>query len=359
MTGVFGPSGAGKTTLVNLIAGLDRPDRGSISITSQPVDHSGRPPDDPADRKGDEQTLFDSKRRIDLPPHRRRLGVIFQEHRLFPHLSVRGNLVFGRPSACHHDAEVRTIIELLELAPLLDRRVTGLSGGERQRVAIGRAVLSRPRALLLDEPLASLDMRLRREIIEHLQRIHDLSSIPMVYVSHNLDEVLQLTDRLIVLERGRLVGHGRYSELVHDPGAQQVLRSRGMCNLLVATLLRHEPLEGVSVVQIGQASDPRRRLIVPRLEAAEGRRVLLSIDPRDIALALEPVQRVSIRNQVPAVVQRCTVHDQGALVAVEVGAESGALLVEVSRMSVAALRIAAGQPVVCLIKCSAIRRQWR
>jgi len=345
VTGVFGPSGAGKTTLINLIAGLERPDRGRIVISG------------PSGGEAGQRILFDSELEIDVPPHRRRVGVVFQEHRLFPHRSVKGNLLFGRAAGKHHDGEVRAMIDLLELGPLLGRRVTELSGGERQRVAIGRAVLSQPDVLLLDEPLASLDVRLRQQIISSLQRLRDASLIPMLYVSHDLGELLQLTDQLLLLDHGRMVGHGRYADLVHEAPVLSLLRDRGMCNVVTGRLLRHEPEEGVSVVQMGATGDPRRQLIVPRMDAPLGERMQLSIHPSDIALALEPVAAVSIQNQIPGVVSRITTHERGALVALEIGAESGVLLVEVSRRSATALQLDVGRALVCLIKSSAIRRQ--
>ena len=175
VTGVFGPSGAGKTTLINLIAGLERPDSGSISL-------NGR-------------TLFDREADLDVPAHRRRIGVVFQEHRLFPHYLVKGNLLYGAPRGSD---EFSRIVDLLELGPLLQRRPHQLSGGERQRVALGRALLSNPKLLLLDEPLASLDQRLRQQIIPYLRRNHSDALDFLPFVSHDLTEVLQLPHRLLL-----------------------------------------------------------------------------------------------------------------------------------------------------------------
>lgn len=314
---------------------MERPGRGTIAVDGEVLfDSAGRPP-------------------IDEPAHRRRIGVVFQEHRLFPHLPVRGNLLYGRARRLRHDGEVRRIIDLLELGPLLGRRVTEISGGERQRVALGRAVLSQPRLLLLDEPLASLDVRLKQQIIPYLQRVRDASNVPIIYVSHDLGEVLQLTDHVVILDRGRMVDHGRYTDLVHEDAVLAVVHDRGMRNVLTARLVRHEPDDGVSIVQIGTAADPRRQLIVPRLDAPEGESVMLAIQPWEVALAAEAVHPVSIQNQVTGVVTRATLHERSAIVEVDIGAP---LVVEVSKRSAAALKIAAGQPIVCLIKSNAIRR---
>lgn len=166
-TALFGPSGAGKTSVINMIAGLVAPDRGVISL--------------------DDAVLFDSVKGIDVPPHRRRVGYVFQEGRLFPHLSVRQNLDYGRrmSGVARDDGEFARIAKLLDIGHLLDRRPGTLSGGERQRVAVGRALLMRPKLLLLDEPLASLDAGHKREILPYLVRLRDDAGIPIAYVSHS------------------------------------------------------------------------------------------------------------------------------------------------------------------------------
>ncbi len=185
-TALFGPSGAGKTTLVNMIAGLITPDRGRIAI-------------------GD-AVLFDSAARVNMPAHRRRIGYVFQEGRLFPHFSVARNLDFGRwMSGAPADAvERERVIDLLDIRPLLDRRPGKLSGGERQRVAVGRALLMKPRLLLLDEPLASLDARRKADILPYLERLRDEAGVPMVYVSHQATEVRRMATAVVWLDGGRV-----------------------------------------------------------------------------------------------------------------------------------------------------------
>jgi molybdate transport system ATP-binding protein len=190
VTAVFGPSGAGKTTLVNMISGLVAPDRGRIAI--------------------DDTVLFDAAKRINLPPHRRRIGYVFQEGRLFPHLSVKHNLDYGRrmrglpPDL----AQLARIISLLDIGNLIDRRPGKLSGGERQRVAIGRALLMRPRLLLLDEPLASLDVARKREILPYLERLRDEVGVPMVYVSHQAAELRRIATSVVRLIGGKVEAAG-------------------------------------------------------------------------------------------------------------------------------------------------------
>ncbi len=196
-TALFGPSGAGKTSLVNMIAGLLTPDRGAIVL--------------------DGVALFDAKAGIDVPPHRRRIGYVFQEGRLFPHLNVRQNLDYGRRmSGVPRDAEeFARIVALLDIGHLLDRRPRLLSGGERQRIAVGRALLMRPRLLLLDEPLASLDTGHKREILPYLVRLRDEAKIPIVYVSHTPAEVRRIATTVVRLDAGRVVAVGGV-ELLKD-----------------------------------------------------------------------------------------------------------------------------------------------
>jgi molybdate transport system ATP-binding protein len=189
-TALFGPSGAGKSTLANMIAGLIVPDRGRIAIG--------------------ETVLFDAAKRINLPPHHRQIGYVFQEGRLFPHLSVESNLDYGRRMCgLPRDAkEWDRVIGLLDIGHLVARRTAKLSGGERQRVAIGRALLMRPRLLLLDEPLASLDVARKREILPYLVRLRDEGSVPMVYVSHQAAELRRIATFVVRLEAGKIAAVG-------------------------------------------------------------------------------------------------------------------------------------------------------
>ena len=189
-TALFGPSGAGKTTLASMIAGLITPDRGRIAI--------------------DETVLFDAAQRINLPPHRRRIGYVFQEGRLFPHLSVRSNLDYGRRMCrlARDGRQWERIVGLLDIGHLVERRTAKLSGGERQRIAIGRALLMRPRLLLLDEPLASLDVARKREIFPYLERLRDEAGVPMIYVSHQAAELRRIASSVVRLKAGAVEAVG-------------------------------------------------------------------------------------------------------------------------------------------------------
>jgi molybdate transport system ATP-binding protein len=202
-TGMFGSSGSGKTSLVNMIAGLVKPDRGRIVL--------------------DDTVLFDSKARIDVPAHRRRIGYVFQEGRLFPHLTVQSNLDYGRRMSglAPDPAELERTVKLLDIAQLLERRPGKLSGGERQRIAIGRALLMRPRLLLLDEPLASLDAARKREILPYLVRLRDEVGVPMVYVSHQPGELRRIATSVVRIDAGRVVAAGGL-DLLDDADADDL-----------------------------------------------------------------------------------------------------------------------------------------
>src|SRR5215467_2026854 len=198
VTGLFGASGSGKTSLVNMIAGLLRPDRGTIVV--------------------DGETLDDSASGLHVPSWKRRIGYVFQDARLFPHLDVRQNLDYGRRMNALADdpAQKKRVTDLLDIGHLLDRRPGKLSGGERQRVALGRALLAKPRLLLLDEPLGALDEGRRAEILPYLVRLRDEARVPMVYVSHDAAEMRQLATQIVLLQRGRVTSFGGVKVL---PGA--------------------------------------------------------------------------------------------------------------------------------------------
>jgi molybdate transport system ATP-binding protein len=189
---LFGPSGAGKTTILDAIAGLRVPRSGRIAV--------------------DERVLFSSAERVNLPPRERRIGYVTQDVALFPHMNVRSNLMYGRHPGSSPD--LSRVLQMLEIEPLVNRRVGQLSGGERQRVALGRALMSGPSLLLLDEPLAAVDVALRRRILPYLERIRDELHVPIVYVSHDPDEVRRLADHVLLIDRGRVVAAGEPSQVL-------------------------------------------------------------------------------------------------------------------------------------------------
>lgn len=341
VTGVFGISGAGKSTLLAILAGLVRPRAGRATL--------------------DGEVLFDLARGVFVPPHRRRVAVVFQDGRLFPHLDVLGNLRYPRPARARtSDREKHLtfdeVVELLALGPLLDRRVTTLSGGEQQRVALGRALLARPRLLLLDEPLASLDAGMKRQVLPLLQRVARCG-VPMLYVSHDVGEILHLTSDLLVLDGGRVVGQGAFHGVVRDPAVFRIAARTGLENVLRARVLQHLPDAGLTRVEIvsdvkASGTAMASEWVVPPLERAVGETVSLAIRPEDIAIALTRHDGVSIQNQIRGVVLRETDVAGRGLVEVDVGYP---LLVEVSLRAVANLNLHTGREVFCLFKAHAVR----
>lgn len=328
VTALFGRSGSGKSSVVNAVAGLLRPDKGHIRL--------------------DDIVLMDSDRGVMLPPHRRRMGYVFQDGRLFPHLTVRQNLTYGRwfaPKAT--GVEFDRIVDLLGIAPLLPRRPGALSGGEKQRVAIGRAILSNPRLLLMDEPLAALDEARKAEILPYLERMRDELSLPILYVSHSLAEVARLATTVILLDAGRVTRQGPTAEVLSDPATAPLLGLREAGSVLPARVVGHEA-DGLSRLEL--AGHP---VWLPRLSVPVGTVVRLRILAQDVMLATERPTGLSALNILLGVIEDIRIGDgPGAIIRLRVGAD--ALLVRVTRRSVAALTLAPGQSVFAVIKAVSV-----
>jgi len=301
------------------------------------------------------ETLFDRAKGLDVPTHRRALGVVFQDARLFSHLSVEGNLRYGRRRARAGGAAAgfEEIVELLDLRALLARRPRDLSGGEGQRVAMARALLAGPRLLLLDEPLASLGAAHKQPIIGLIRKIRDTLAIPMLYVSHDLTEILQLTDRLLVVDRGRSVACGPLREVVRRADAWRAVRELGPLNVLPLVVRGHERAAGLT--RLSRAGDDAEApgIVGPLTDRAVGAHVHVSIRSEDIALARDRVSGISIQNQLPGRVRDVTAHPDRAVLEVDVGGTP--LIVEVSHRTVADMELAPGRPVHCLIKSNAVQ----
>ncbi len=328
ITALFGRSGAGKTSLVNLMAGLDRPDDGRITV--------------------DGVTLFDSARRIDLPPEARRLGYVFQEGRLFPHMNVRHNLAYGMKR--HGDGVAfEQVVELLDLGSLLGRAPATLSGGEKQRVAIGRALLASPRLLLMDEPLASLDGLRKAEILPFIERLRDEFTIPIVYVSHAVEEIVRLADTLVIVNDGRVAATGPVEELMSRLDLRPLTGRFEAGAVLTVTVEAHDEADAVT-----RLAFDGMRLIVPLTDAAVGDELRIRIRARDVALALEPPQDISILNIFPGTVTEISDRRDGQVdVLVDVGTT---LWARVTRLAAARLELAPGRKVCALVKAVAIDR---
>ena len=331
---LFGRSGAGKTTLVNMLAGLVRPDSGHIAV-------AGR-------------RLFDSAVGIDLPPERRRIGYVFQEGRLFPHLDVRANLLYGHRRIPASDRQIRLpeIVELLGIEHLLARRPAHLSGGEKQRVAIGRALLSNPRLLLLDEPLAALDAARKAEVLPFIERLRDELRRPVVYVSHDPLEVLRLADRVLLLEQGRVAGFGAVGDVFGRPELQRLVGAAEAGAVVTARVELHDPVYELSQLSFGRGG----RLIVPRVAAAVGAELRLRIRARDVSLARVRPAQISILNSLPARVVALN-PVEGPYRDVELETAGAPLWARITARSVQELGLSVGDEIHALVKAVSIDRQ--
>ena len=323
VTALFGRSGSGKTTVVNAVAGLLMPDRGRIVAGGA--------------------VLFDRAGGVALPPHRRRLGYVFQDARLFPHMSVRQNLTYGQRFAPSGGVGLEAVVEMLGIGALLERRPGGLSGGEKQRVAIGRALLSNPRLLLMDEPLAALDEARKAEILPWIERLRDGTDIPILYVSHSMAEVARLATTLVVMDQGRIRAAGPVAEVLADPGLAPVLGLREAGSILPARVAAQEE-DGLT--RLETAGGP---VWLPRIEAAVGSALRVRIAAQDVIIARGRPEGISALNVLPAVVAAVRMGDgPGALVRLSVAGD--ALLVRITRRSAAALELREGAEVFAIVK---------
>lgn len=331
LTVLFGASGSGKTTVIEAAAGLLRPDAGRVSAG----DH----------------VLFDTDARHWLPPHRRRLGYIFQESRLFPHLTVRQNLLYGHWFAPRGAArgELDRVVEMLGVGHLLTRRPAKLSGGEKQRVAIGRALLASPKLILADEPLAALDEARKAEILPYFERLRDETSVPILYVSHSATEVARLATTVVALEAGKVARQGTAAEVLGDP-AFRPGSVRGVGAMLEARVLAHHD-DGLSELEAKGA-----RLLVPRVPQAPGQGLRVRIMGQDVTIALSKPENISALNVLVGTVEEVSPGSgPGAVVALNT--KAGRVLARVTKRSAAALKLAPGLPCYAIIKTVSIAPQ--
>jgi molybdate transport system ATP-binding protein len=332
VTALFGPSGAGKTTLVNAIAGLVRPVRGRIAL--------------------DGETLFDAERGIHVPARERRFGYVFQEGRLFPHLTVTQNLAysrwFGRGASPRADFD--HIVALLGIGDLLERRPAQLSGGERQRVAIGRALLARPRLLLLDEPLASLDGPRRDEILRYLELMRDDVRVPIVYVSHSVEEVVRLASTVVLLAGGKVAATGHVEDVMGRPDLRAAAGVFEGGTVIDAKVIAQDMQYDLATLAFDGGT-----LVVTNLDALIGEPVRVRIRARDVSIALERPQRVSIQNVLRATVASIG-SPVGGVVDVSLSIGAAALRSRVTRRSAEQLALAPGMEVYAMIKAVSLDR---
>ena len=331
ITVLFGRSGCGKTSVVLAVAGLLAADQCRVAI-------------------GD-RVLTDTAGKLFVRSEKRRIGLVFQDARLFPHMNVATNLRYGErraPADATPAIGFDDVVELLGLTKLLDRRPHSLSGGERQRVAIGRALLSRPRLLAMDEPLASLDAERRSEILPYLLRLRKTLDLPILYVTHALDEAARLADTLVLIRAGRVLEAGRPADLLWRADLPFARRDEAAA-VLDATVVSHDAARQLTVLHAGG-----QKLLIPLLDAATGTALRLRIPAREVILAATMPTGLSVHNVIPGIV-RSIVEDPARHAAmVEVALDGEGLLARITPDAVTRLGLAPGRPVLALVKSMAI-----
>jgi molybdate transport system ATP-binding protein len=334
VTALFGPSGVGKTSLLECVAGLRTPAAGEIRL--------------------DGDVLYSSESNIAVPPELRRIGYVPQEALLFPHMSVRRNLTYGsrRRSAAHDgDVGVESVTQALEIEHLLDRAPDTLSGGERQRVALGRALVSGPRLLLLDEPLAALDIELKDRVLPYLMRLRDVYRIPALVVSHDVSEVTTLCDEVVILEGGRLAAQGDPRGVLARAHARRDFFHERFENVFDVRVVKQEPAEGITQTE----SDGGLRLAIPHAPGELGQRTLIGIFAEDIVLSRSPAPELSARNVFDGTVVSLQERSGVAMVVVRVS-ESERMYVKLTHRALARLGLEAGAPVQMIFKTHSVHR---
>lgn len=328
---LFGASGSGKTTIAKLIAGLERPDRGRIVV--------------------DDRVLVDTAAGIDVPVHKRRVGLVFQDGQLLPHLSVRQNLAYGRYFAPKDETatSLDTVVDLLGIGHLLDARPATLSGGERQRVAIGRALFAAPRVLVMDEPLASLDAERKLEILPFIERLRDELALPIVYVSHAVEEVARLATVVVRLSGGQVIAEGPpadvFASALPEAGADRF----EAVSFLSGTAIRELPEFGITIL-----AHPAGEITLSGRYGALNETVRIAIQASDVTLAVEKPHGLSVRTVLRGHVQKIAAGDgPSALATVEL-VGGGRVSAYLTRLAIADLGLAPGREVYALVKSVSI-----
>lgn len=328
ITCLFGRSGSGKTTVADLVAGLIRPVQGRVVVA------------------GD--VLFDSAAGVSIPPWRRRIGYVFQEARLFPHMTVRDNLLYGAQRSGDSRAPLNETAALLGLEALLERFPRGLSGGEARRVAIGRALLTRPRLLVLDEPLAGLDGARRRDILPYLDRLAQ-EGPPILYVSHAVEEIARLAELVVLVGDGRAVGAVTPDSVFDRPEAEAAAGLSSPVSILDGRVTAHDPAGDATRIDLSGVP-----FLSPLLDVAIGERIRVVVDARDVALALTDPVGVSFQNRLPMRIAALETRSDGVLVRLE---EDGLKLKAlVTRQAREQLALKSGLRVIALVKATAAAR---
>lgn len=332
ITGIYGPSGHGKTSMLDLLAGLVKPDSGVITIS------------------GD--TVFDSNQKVNIPVQNRRIGYVFQDIRLFPHLSVIQNLRYGIIKE-NLGINFDELVEILSIKYLLGKKPAECSGGEKQRISIGRALLSGARILMMDEPFSAVDINLRNTIIPFLNALNRRFNIPMLVVSHDLPDLLSLTDRLLLLKNGTITALGQFQDLIQDEKNIEVMKDAGLYNVFDLCVFAFLPEKNMVLLRSqinGFQVQVLSQSFHQKIEVKKHMKVL--IRPEDISIALQPVDQISLRNQIRGTITRIFSKDGLSFCLVDAGEK---VLVEITEASKRNMNLTVGTTVYCLFKSAALK----
>ncbi|MBY5946274.1 molybdenum ABC transporter ATP-binding protein ModC [Photobacterium rosenbergii] len=324
ITAIFGRSGAGKTSLINVLSGLTTPDSGAIALG--------------------QHVLYNSQAGINLPPEKRRIGYVFQDARLFPHYTVAGNLRYGCKT--ENVEQFQSVTQLLGIEHLLKRYPASLSGGEKQRVAIGRALLSNPSMLLMDEPLASLDLPRKQELMPYLERLAKEVKIPIVYVTHSLDEILRLADHMAMIHQGKVVVSGHINSVWGSPEMRPWLPAKEQSSLLSARVNHHHPHYALTQVMLNHDA----YLWVNRLQSVRGEWVRVRVHSNDVSLTKVRSEQTSIRNILSAKVDKIHPVDEQERIEVRLRVGEAQLWANITKWAADELDLSVGDKVFAQIK---------
>lgn len=331
IVGIYGPSGHGKTSMLNSIAGIVIPDEGRICIQGVVV--------------------FDSEKKVNAPVKKRNIGYVFQEDRLFPHLSVHKNLRYGQKE--NSGVEFTEVVNILKIGHLLSRRPEECSGGERQRIALGRVLLSSPKLILLDEPFSAVDNMLRESIIPYLVNINRKFDIPMLVVSHDLPDLLSLTDYLVLLNHGQVSASGLFRDLIADEQNVSLMQGSGIYNVFELSVADYNPLADIVILKSSVHNFTIQAIAKSfHEEVKPGTMVKVLIRPEDIAVSLSRVEGISLRNQVEGIVEKIFSRHGYSFCLVDAGEK---LLVEITEASRKKMMLEPGRTIYCLFKSVALK----
>ena len=332
ITGIYGPSGSGKTSLLHAISGLAIPRKGKISICGKEV--------------------YNSEKKTFIPVEKRNIGYVFQEGRLFPHMNVEKNLLYGFKKNGSNKIRFNEIVEMLNLGHLLKSKPSAISGGERQRTALGRTLLSSPDILLLDEPFSAVDIRLRSQILPFIIKIQQKIKIPILVVSHDLPDLLKLTNTLCIIREGKCIGHGEYHKLLKSENVLDVFGLGTIMNSVVMQVEQVDPDNGLTILAAkNMKSSIRIKCEKSRITYKPDQELKIFISADDIAISSEKLTGITIQNQLKGTILDVITRDSSILCIVDVGFK---LVIEITAESQKRMEIIKGSKVWCLFKSVAI-----